>query len=259
MATIIAVANQKGGVGKTTSAMNLGAALQQMGRRVLLVDLDPQGSLTVALGFNPDSLEQTVYSVLKYVNEVGDIETLAELPIQKTTEGLNLVPSNIELSKAELELLLKPGGYTALRDALRPAKAAYDYIFVDCPPSLGILTANALSAADQVIIPLQADFLALKGVYLLLDTISEIRRKVNRQLTIGGVFITMADTRLTHTKEMIATAQQVLSGKIRVFETIVRMNAPVKEAPIVGQSILTYDPTSTGAVSYRQLAKELVS
>ena len=255
MAQIIAIANQKGGTGKTTTTLNLGAALKEIENNVLLVDMDPQASLTLALGLNPDELEITIYTALKYVIEVGEMHP--EKVIMTTDEGLDLIPSNIELSQADLDLVREPLGVYALRDVLRPVVDNYDYILVDCPPTLGILTTNGLAAADQVIIPLQADYLALKGVNLLLRTIAKIQRRANRRLKIAGVLLTMADLRTLHAREIIATTRQAFDERVPVFETVVKMSVRLKEAPITGQSILSYAGDTTGAIAYRQLAREL--
>lgn len=258
MAQIIAVANQKGGTGKTTTTLNLGAALQEMGNSVLLVDMDPQASLTLALGLNPDDLETTIYTALTRVIETGEMDP-AEIDIVTTDEGMGLLPTNIELSQADLDLVREPLGVYALRDVLRPTIDTYDYILVDCPPSLGILTTNGLAAAGQVIIPLQADYLALKGVNLLLRTITKIQRRANRRLQIAGVLLTMADLRTLHAREMIATTRQAFNERVFVFETVIRMSVQLKEAPITGRSVLTYASDTGGADAYRELAKELVS
>lgn len=258
MAQIIAVANQKGGTGKTTTTLNLGAALQEMGNSVLLVDMDPQASLTLALGLNPDDLETTIYTALTRVIETGEIDPV-ELNIIATDEGMGLIPANIELSQADLDLVREPLGVYALRDVLRPTTATYDYILVDCPPSLGILTTNGLAAAGQVIIPLQADYLALKGVNLLLRTISKIQRRANRRLQIAGVLLTMADLRTLHAREMITSTRQAFNERVFVFETVIRMSVQLKEAPITGRSVLAYASDTVGADAYRELAKELVT
>jgi chromosome partitioning protein len=257
MAQIITMANQKGGTAKTTTALNLGAALKEMGKSVLLVDMDPQASLTLALGLNPDELETTIYTVLKNVVEAG--EMASQEVITTTKEGLDLMPSNIELSQADLDLVREPLGVYALRDVLRPVVDAYDYILVDCPPSLGILTTNALAAADQVIIPLQADYLALKGVNLLLRTITKIQRRANRRLEIAGVLLTMADLRTLHAREIIAATREAFDERVPVFETVIKMSVRLKEAAITGQSILTYADNTAGAIAYRALAKELTA
>lgn len=258
MAQIIAVANQKGGTGKTTTTLNLGAALQEMGNSVLLVDMDPQASLTLALGLNPDDLETTIYTALTRVIETGEIDPV-ELNIIATDEGMGLIPANIELSQADLDLVREPLGVYALRDVLRPTTATYDYILVDCPPSLGILTTNGLAAAGQVIIPLQADYLALKGVNLLLRTITKIQRRANRRLQIAGVLLTMADLRTLHAREMITSTRQAFNERVFVFETVIRMSVQLKEAPITGRSVLAYASDTVGADAYRELAKELVT
>lgn len=258
MAQIIAVANQKGGTGKTTTTLNLGAALQEMGNNVLLVDMDPQASLTLALGLNPDDLETTIYTALTRVIETGEMDPM-EVNIVATNEGMGLLPTNIELSQADLDLVREPLGVYALRDVLRPTIETYDYILVDCPPSLGILTTNGLAAAGQVIIPLQADYLALKGVNLLLRTITKIQRRANRKLQIAGVLLTMADLRTLHAREMITTTRQAFNERVFVFETVIRMSVQLKEAPITGQSVLTYASDTVGADAYRELARELVS
>lgn len=257
MAQIITIANQKGGTAKTTTALNLGAALKELGNRVLLVDMDPQASLTLALGLDPDGLEITIYTALKNAIEIG--EMLPQEVIVATNEGLDLIPANIELSQADLDLVREPLGIYALRDVINPVVEAYDYILIDCPPSLGILTTNSLAAAHQVIIPMQADYLALKGVNLLLRSISKIQRRANRGLQIAGVLLTMADLRTLHAREIIAATRQAFDERLPVFETVIKMSVRLKEAPVAGQSILTYADDTPGAVAYRALARELTA
>lgn len=257
MAQIIAIANQKGGTGKTTTTLNLGAALREMGNRVLLIDMDPQASLTLAMGLDPDELETTIYTTLKNVVEAGEMSS--QEVIVTTGEGLDLIPANIELSQADLDLVREPLGVYALRDVLSPITDAYDYILVDCPPSLGILTTNSLAAANQVIIPLQADYLALKGVNLLLRTITKIQRRANRRLQIAGVLLTMADLRTLHAREIIDTTRKAFDERVPVFKTLIKMSVRLKEAPIAGQSILAYADDTAGAVAYRELAREFTA
>ncbi len=255
MARVISMANQKGGVGKTTSTLNLGAALLERGFSVLLVDLDPQGSLTTSLGEDPEEIEQTLYSAL-----LASIEE-REFSLSEVTyvldNGLEFVPANIELSAAELDLSKATMGEMVLRDVLEGVEEDYDFILIDCPPNLGLLTVNALSASDEVIIPLQADYLALKGVNLLMRTISTVKRKINPSLKIAGVMLTMADLRTLHAREVVAAARSALEGQVHVFEPVIRMNVRMKEASVASESILTYASGSNVARAYRQLAEIL--
>ncbi len=258
MARIIAIANQKGGVGKTTSTLNLGAALQELDQSVLLVDLDPQASLTMSVGLNPETLSLTIFNVLSATINEDETPTLGDVIIA-TPAGIDLAPANIELSGAELDLNKATMGELVLREVLNTVQDRYDFILIDCPPSLGLLTINALSAANHVLIPLQADYLALKGVNLLMKTISTIQRKINRDLKIAGVFATMVDIRTLHAREVLTSVEKVLAGHVPIFSSVIRMNVRLKEAPITGESILRYASDSNVAQAYRDLAREVLN
>ena len=252
---IIAIVNQKGGVGKTTTTLNLGAALRERGRSVLVIDLDPQASLTASLGLKPDSLDLTIYDALSAAIKGEMTPNLREIIIE--CDGMALAPANIVLSKAERELILANLGVYALRDALVAVRAAYDYVLLDCSPSLGIITDNALAAADDVLIPVATDYLAWRGLVLLFDSIAMMQKRTNRGLKIAGVVLTMADSRLAHTREIIEAVHANLGSQMRVFKTVIHMSVRLKEAPMTGRSILTYASDSSGARGYRDLAREL--
>jgi chromosome partitioning protein len=252
---IYAIANQKGGVGKTTTTLNLGAALHERGRRVLLVDWDPQASLTVAMGINPETLEQTIYDALMASARDEQSPRLEDI-IVPTGIGPDLAPANIGLCQAELDLYHAQLGELILDDLLEPAKRRYDYILIDCLPSLGILTVNALAAADTVMIPMQTEYLAMKGVGLLLKTIQTVKR-INKHLRVGGVLLTMADTRTVHSRDVMASTRESLLGQVPIYSTIIKTNVRLKEAPIVAQSVLAYDSTANVSLAYRQLADEV--
>jgi chromosome partitioning protein len=258
MTRIIAIANQKGGVGKTTTTVNLGAGLRERGRSALLVDLDPQASLTLALcgapnDSTPDQFPITIYQAIMKAAR-GEDNPL-DGAIQITPGGLPLVPASIELSAAEIDLIREPLGIFALRDCLAALPEAYDYVLIDCPPSLGILTANALAAAGEVIIPLQADYLALRGVDLLLNTIAKMQKRVNPGLTVLGLLLTLADVRTLHAREVIAAARATFGERITVFEDLVPYSVRLKEAPLANASILEYATHTPAAEAYRKLAE----
>jgi len=250
-ATIIALCNQKGGVGKTTTTINLGAALVELGRKVLLVDFDPQGSMTVGLGVNAHELDQSIYHVLM------DREIAVKDLIMSTgVEGLDLVPSNIDLSAAEMRLVTEVGREQVLARVLKPVRADYDVILIDCQPSLGLLTVNALTAANGVLVPLECEYFALRGVALLKDTIEKVRDRTNDELQIIGLLGTMFDSRTLHGKEVLQTLVEGWGDL--VFHTVIRRTVKFSDSTVAGEPITEYATTSPGAESYRQLAREVL-
>jgi len=251
-ARILAMCNQKGGVGKTTSTINLGAALAEYGRRVLLVDFDPQGALSVGLGVNPLQLDRTVYNLLMERDvDVHDVLLTTEIP------GMDLLPSNIDLSAAEVQLVNEVAREQTLVHVLKPVLADYDVILVDCQPSLGLLTVNALTAADGVIIPLECEFFALRGVALLIQTIEKIQERLNPRLQVEGILATMYDARTLHGREVLARVVEAFGE--RVFHTVINRTIRFPETTVAGEPITSYASNSGGAQAYRQLAKEVLA
>jgi chromosome partitioning protein len=250
-ARIVAIANQKGGVGKSTTAINLGAYLAMEGQRVLVVDLDPQSNATSGLGASTISSDRQIYDVL--VNEVPLKDTIVET----STEGLDLAPSSLRLAGAEVELVSLYSREGRLKKSLEPVRENYDIILVDCPPSLGLLTVNALAAADEVMIPIQCEYYALEGLVLLLRTIEKIRVYLNPDLRIGGILLTMHDTRTNISKQVMEEVRKQYPNE--TFITVIPRNVRLSEAPSYGQPISQYDPLSRGALAYQNLAKEVIS
>jgi chromosome partitioning protein len=251
-AKVLALCNQKGGVGKTTSTINLGAALAEYGRRVLLVDFDPQGALSVGLGIPAHQLEQTIYNVL-IERSVG----IHDVVIGTCVEGMDLLPSNIDLSAAEVQLVSEVGREHTLVRTLRPVIPDYDYVLIDCQPSLGLLTVNALAAADGVLIPLECEFFSLRGVALLIDTIDKVRERLNPKLDITGIVATMFDPRTVHNREVMARVVERFGDT--VFDTVINRTVRFPETTVAGEPITRWAPRSSGAKAYRQLAREVIA
>lgn len=251
-ARVVAVCNQKGGVGKTTTTINLGAALADTGRRVLLVDLDPQGALSVGLGFNPLELDRTVYNLMMERGVSVD-DVLLKTPVM----GMDLIPSNIDLSAAEVQLVGEVAREQTLQRVLRGVLADYDVVLIDCQPSLGLLTVNALTAAHGVIIPLECEFFALRGVALLVETIDKVRDRLNPELQLDGLVATKYDARTLHSREVVARLVEAFGD--RVFRTVITRTVRFPETTVAGEPITNYAPGSPGAQAYRTLAREVLA
>ena len=251
MAKIIAFTNKKGGVGKTTTAVNMADYCAEFGKRVLLVDIDSQGNATTALGFSKSSLKKSVHNVL-----VEDDSASANI-IPTQVKLLDILPANVDLSGAEVDLVYKRNRERILKEALDKVRGNYDYIFIDCPPSLGLLTINAWVAADSVIIPLQSEYFALEGVSQLMNTIALVRQRLNPTLSIEGVVITMYDGRALISKQIAAEIKKFFKNKL--YEIIIPRNIRLAEAPSYGRPILMYDPKCIGARAYKALTEEFLS
>ena len=251
-ARIIAMCNQKGGVGKTTTTINLGAALAEVGRRVLLVDFDPQGALSVGLGINAHELDRTVYNVLMdRATDVKDVVRPTAIP------NMDLLPANIDLSAAEVQLVGEVAREMVLSRALRAVTEEYDVVLIDCQPSLGLLTVNALTAADGVLVPLECEYFALRGVALLLQTIEKVSSRLNDKLELVGVLGTMYDGRTLHSREVLERAGDAFGEQL--FHTVISRTVKFPETTTVGEPITSYASSSAGAASYRTLARELLA
>ena len=251
-ARIISMVNQKGGVGKTTSVINLGAALAELGRKVLLVDLDPQGALSAGTGINSYELDLTVYNLL--LERDHDIREAIQ---PTTTENMEILPANIDLSAAEVQLVNEVAREMALARVIRPVVGDYDIILIDCQPSLGLLTVNALAASDGVIIPLGAEYFALRGVALLVETIEKVQDRINPRLEMDGILITMFDPRTLHAREVVARVVEAFPDK--VFHTAINRTVKFPDASVAAEPITTFASNNKGADAYRQLARELLA
>ena len=258
MAKITAICNQKGGVGKTVTAVNLGIGLAREGKRVLLADIDPQGSLTASLGYQrPDQMENTMAEILGRV--ISDEPQAPDEGIIHHAEGVDLLPANIELSGLEVTLVNTMSRETILRDYLNSVRDRYDVILLDCCPSLGMLTINALAAADEVIIPAQAHYLSLRGMEQLIRTISNVKRKINPALEIAGILITMADMRTNYSREIIELLRNTYGSKLRIFDSIIPLSIRAAETSAEGRSIYLHDPAGKVSAAYTALTQEVLS
>jgi len=245
MSTVIAISNHKGGVGKTTSAVNIGAGLSGLGKKVLLIDLDPQANLSQSLGL--EEQEPNIYGAIRGLYPLQPVEIGA---------GLDIVPSHLDLAGAEVELSSEPGRDHILRELLEPLRSGYDFIIIDTPPSLGLLTLNALTAADKVFIPIEAEYLAIKGLAKLMDIIKKIQGRLNKSLRVGGIIITQYDSRIVLGRNVVQTIEGYFGGQ--VFNTKIRRNIALAEAPTQGKDIFNYNSKSNGAEDYLALSQEII-
>lgn len=247
---IISIINQKGGVGKSTTAVNLAAALGELGKKVLIVDFDPQGNSTSGLGIEKEELEQCVYDAL--LNDVP----AENLLIQANCKNVTVIPATIQLAGAEIELVSAMARETRLKELLEPVQENYDFVFIDCPPSLGLLTINALTAADSVLIPIQCEYYALEGVTKLLESMRMVKSKINKGLEVFGVLLTMYDSRTSLANQVVDEVKQYFGDK--VFNTLIPRTVKISEAPSFGMSVIQYAPQNKGAQSYMELAEEVI-
>ncbi|MGW5454228.1 ParA family protein [Nocardia sp. NPDC003979] len=250
-ALVVAMCNQKGGVGKTTSTINLGAALAEYGRRVLLVDLDPQGALSAGLGVAHHDLDLTVHNLL-----IGGKASVDDVLQTTKVDGMDLLPSNIDLSAAEIQLVNEVGREQSLGRALAAVRDRYDYILIDCQPSLGLLTVNALACSDGVIIPMECEYFSLRGLALLNDTVEKVRDRLNPRLSLYGIVVTMFDARLLHSRQVMSRVVEVFGDL--VYDTAISRTVRFPDASVAGEPITTWAPKSAGAEAYRAMAREVI-
>ena len=258
MCKVITVSNQKGGTAKTTSCVNLGIGLASAGKKVLLIDTDPQGSLSISLGYpEPDAMEKTLATLM--MNIVNDEEFCLEDIMLHHEEGVDIIPSNIELSAIEVSLVNVMSRELILKQLVERVKDTYDYIVIDCMPSLGMMTINALACADSVLIPVQASYLPVKGLQQLIKTIGRVKRQLNPKLRIEGILLTMVDNRTNYAKDICAMVNEAYSSSVKVFQTEIPLSVRAAEVSAEGSSIYKYDPKGKAAYAYGQLTKEVLN
>ena len=251
MGKIIAVTNQKGGVGKTTTAVNVSAGIAMLGHKVLLVDIDPQGNATSGVGVDKRSVKRSSYSIM-----IEDVKA-AETVVKTEFENLDIIPSSMDLAAAEIELVEKEHRESKLKDALALIKGSYEYIFIDCPPSLGLITTNAFCAADTLLVPIQPEYYALEGLSQLMNSVRKIKRRYNEYLEIEGVLLTMYDGRLNLTQQVVEEVKKFFPRK--VFSTVIPRGVRLSEAPSFGMPIMYFDKSCKGSLAYMELAKEIIN